>query len=90
MSKHYPEDVKQKALTLLRSCGGGSAGNTVNLSIFYRNTITTIFQGSYSQSTGVDIIRKHAAQFVERRDGFPCDPESVCLSGGASESIRVL
>lgn len=69
LAKHYPEDVKQKALTLLRICGGGSAG-------------------SYSQSTGLDLIRKHVAEFIERRDGMPCDHESVCLSGGASESIR--
>jgi hypothetical protein len=29
------------------------------------------------------------AEFIERRDGIACDPESVCLSGGASEAIRV-
>lgn len=46
-------------------------------------------EGAYSQSTGIDIIRKHVAEFVERRDGIACDPESVCLSGGASEAIRV-
>ncbi|VDL83725.1 unnamed protein product [Nippostrongylus brasiliensis] len=34
--------------------------------------------GAYSQSTGVDIIRKHVAQFIA----------NVILSGGASESIR--
>jgi alanine transaminase len=46
-------------------------------------------KGSYSQSTGLDLIRKHTAEYIQRRDCFPCDPESVCLSGGASESIRV-
>ncbi|PAV84251.1 hypothetical protein WR25_16845 [Diploscapter pachys] len=45
--------------------------------------------GAYSQSTGVDIIRKHVAEYIQRRDGgIPCDPENVILSGGASESIR--
>ncbi|KAK6048370.1 aminotransferase, class I/II [Cooperia oncophora] len=44
--------------------------------------------GSYSQSTGIDIIRKHVAEFIAKRDGVPCDYENVILSGGASESIR--
>lgn len=44
--------------------------------------------GAYSQSTGIEIIRQHVAQFIERRDGVPSDPENICLSGGASESIR--
>nr|CDJ93112.1 Aminotransferase domain containing protein [Haemonchus contortus] len=44
--------------------------------------------GSYSQSPGLDIIRKHIAEFISKRDGFPCDYENVILSGGASESIR--
>uniref|UniRef100_A0A183F3R9 alanine transaminase n=1 Tax=Heligmosomoides polygyrus TaxID=6339 RepID=A0A183F3R9_HELPZ len=43
--------------------------------------------GAYSQSVGVEIIRKHVAEFI-KRDGFPCDYENVTLSGGASESIR--
>ncbi|KAF7634712.1 Aminotran_1_2 domain-containing protein [Meloidogyne graminicola] len=67
--EYYPEDVKQKALSLLNACGGGSVG-------------------SYTQSNGIEIIRKHIAQFIERRDGYACDPDSVCISGGASESIR--
>jgi len=45
--------------------------------------------GSYSQSTGVELIRKHVAEFIEKRDGVPSNPEDICLSGGASESIRV-
>ncbi|KAK6011177.1 aminotransferase, class I/II [Ostertagia ostertagi] len=44
--------------------------------------------GAYSQSTGIDIIRKHVAEFISKRDGVPCDYENVILSGGASEAIR--
>ncbi|VDD85102.1 unnamed protein product [Enterobius vermicularis] len=45
--------------------------------------------GAYSQSVGVDIIRKHVADYIKRRDGgIPSDPENILLSGGASESIR--
>ncbi|KAJ1351602.1 hypothetical protein KIN20_007685 [Parelaphostrongylus tenuis] len=65
----YPSDVVEHAKTILRGCGGHSAG-------------------AYSQSTGIDVIRRHVAEFIEKRDGVPCDPENVILSGGASESIR--
>ncbi|KAI1729704.1 aminotransferase class I and II domain-containing protein [Ditylenchus destructor] len=68
-SPDFPDDVKDKARTILRGCGGGSVG-------------------AYSQSTGVDVIRKHVAEFIERRDGISCDYENVLLSGGASEAIR--
>ncbi|EPB77692.1 aminotransferase, class I/II [Ancylostoma ceylanicum] len=44
--------------------------------------------GAYSQSTGIDVIRKHVSEYISKRDGFPCDMENVILSGGASESIR--
>uniref|UniRef100_A0AC34R714 Alanine transaminase n=1 Tax=Panagrolaimus sp. JU765 TaxID=591449 RepID=A0AC34R714_9BILA len=44
--------------------------------------------GAYSQSSGIEVIRKHVAEYIERRDGIPTDPENVILSGGASESIR--
>ncbi|CAJ0593736.1 unnamed protein product [Cylicocyclus nassatus] len=44
--------------------------------------------GAYSQSTGVEIIRRHIAEYITKRDGIPSDPENVAISGGASESIR--
>lgn len=45
--------------------------------------------GAYSQSNGIEIIRKHVADYITRRDGdLPSDPENIVLSGGASESIR--
>ncbi|KAK0425275.1 hypothetical protein QR680_009118 [Steinernema hermaphroditum] len=45
--------------------------------------------GAYSQSTGIDVIRQHVAEYIERRDGgIKSDPEDILLSGGASESIR--
>lgn len=45
--------------------------------------------GAYSQSTGVEVIREHVAEFISQRDGIPAVAEDVILSGGASESIRV-
>uniref|UniRef100_A0A0M3HN98 alanine transaminase n=1 Tax=Ascaris lumbricoides TaxID=6252 RepID=A0A0M3HN98_ASCLU len=46
--------------------------------------------GAYSQSNGIEIIRKHVSEYITNRDGgIASDPENIILSGGASESIRV-
>ncbi|XP_054286727.1 alanine aminotransferase 1-like [Macrosteles quadrilineatus] len=45
--------------------------------------------GSYTDSPGIEIIRKHVAQYIERRDGgIPCDWQNVILSAGASDGIK--
>ena len=48
--------------------------------------------GSYSDSAGVEIIRRHVAQYIERRDGGAAksDYNDIILSAGASESIRAV
>ena len=46
--------------------------------------------GAYSDSVGVEVIRRHVAKYIEERDGgIPCDYNNVILSGGASEAIKV-
>jgi alanine transaminase len=44
--------------------------------------------GCYSDSAGLELIRNHVAQYIERRDGFPSDPSNIMLCAGASEGIR--
>lgn len=47
--------------------------------------------GSYSDSAGIEIIRRHVAQYIEKRDGgVPADWNNIILSAGASESIRAV
>lgn len=46
--------------------------------------------GAYSESTGVEIIRRHVAEYIKERDGFDSDWTNVFLSSGASEAIRSL
>lgn len=65
----YPEDVKERVRTLLKSCGGGSVG-------------------AYSASPGIEIVRRHVAQFIQDRDGFPSDYNNIMLSNGASDGIK--
>ncbi|ODN02389.1 Alanine aminotransferase 2 [Orchesella cincta] len=45
--------------------------------------------GSYSDSSGIEIIRKHAAEYITRRDGgIAANPDDIILCAGASEGIR--
>jgi alanine transaminase len=47
--------------------------------------------GSYSDSPGVEIIRRHVAAHIERRDGgIQSDWLNVILCAGASEGIRAV
>lgn len=43
--------------------------------------------GSYSDSTGIEIIRKHMAEFIENRDGIPCNWEDIILSAGQNKQF---
>nr|WRH23595.1 alanine transaminase [Naematelia aurantialba] len=43
--------------------------------------------GAYTHSKGVLAIRKRVAKFIEERDGFPADPESIFLTAGASSGV---
>ena len=46
--------------------------------------------GSYSDSAGIEIIRKHVAQYIQDRDGgIPSDYNNIMLSNGASDGIKV-
>lgn len=43
--------------------------------------------GSYTDSPGIEVIRRHVAQYIEKRDeGVPCDWMNVVLSAGAIAS----
>lgn len=46
--------------------------------------------GAYTTSKGVALVRKHVAEFLERRDGYPEDIENIYLSAGASQGILTL
>jgi alanine transaminase len=39
-------------------------------------------------SHGIEVIRRHVAEYIERRDGFPSKWQDICLSGGASNAIK--
>ena len=47
--------------------------------------------GSYSDSPGIEVIRRHVAEYIQNRDGgVPADWQNVILCAGASEGIRTV
>ncbi|PWY99709.1 putative alt1-alanine aminotransferase [Testicularia cyperi] len=46
--------------------------------------------GAYSHSKGAAIVRRHVAEFIEERDGYPSDPELIYLTTGASGGVQLL
>lgn len=44
--------------------------------------------GAYTESAGMLLVRKQIAEFIERRDGFPCNPDHLQLTTGASEAVK--
>lgn len=44
--------------------------------------------GSYSAPYGIDHIRRHVAEYIERRDALPANWQNVFLSAGASTAIK--
>nr|CAD7589579.1 unnamed protein product [Timema genevievae] len=44
--------------------------------------------GSYTDSPGIEVIRRHVAHYIEKRDGIPSNWEDILLSAGASEGIK--
>lgn len=56
----------------------------------HKFSIPLLNVGSYSDSAGVEIIRRHIAQYITERDGVPSKYEDVFLCTGASDGIKVL
>ena len=47
--------------------------------------------GCYSDSPGVEVIRRHVADYIEKRDGgVKADWQNIILCAGASEGIRAV
>ncbi|KAL7294884.1 hypothetical protein TKK_0011808 [Trichogramma kaykai] len=45
--------------------------------------------GSYTESAGIDVVRRHAAKYIEERDGgIPSHHQNIILSNGASDGIK--
>ena len=94
-SSEFPADAKDRAKRILAGCRGGSIGKIYILNKQLK--VKCIFcdvisgaSGSYSDSPGIEVIRRDVAKYIEERDGgIPCDYKNIFLSTGASDSIKV-
>ena len=48
-----------------------------------------MFLGSYTDSPGIEVIRRNVAKYIENRDGIPSNWENIMLCAGASDGIKV-
>ncbi|MCU0372094.1 MAG: aminotransferase class I/II-fold pyridoxal phosphate-dependent enzyme [Ignavibacteria bacterium] len=46
--------------------------------------------GAYTQSAGIQFIRKAVAEFITRRDGIPADKDRIILTDGASKGVQAV
>lgn len=46
--------------------------------------------GSYTDSPGIEVIRKHVSQYIEKRDGLPSDWQNVIISAGKKYDLENL
>ncbi|XP_037907760.1 alanine aminotransferase 2-like [Hermetia illucens] len=44
--------------------------------------------GSYTESLGIEVIRRYVQQFLEERDGIPSDYRDIILTTGATQGIK--
>lgn len=46
--------------------------------------------GSYTESTGIEVIRRQVAAYIKERDGIDSDWNNIVLTAGASPGIKAL
>ncbi|PIO67774.1 aminotransferase, class I/II [Teladorsagia circumcincta] len=44
--------------------------------------------GAYNHAQGIEVVRRHVADFITRRDGFDSEYTNIVINNGASEAIR--
>ncbi|XP_035444783.1 alanine aminotransferase 2 isoform X2 [Spodoptera frugiperda] len=44
--------------------------------------------GAYTMSHGIELIRRHVAEYIEQRDGHKANWQDICLTAGASNGIK--
>lgn len=46
--------------------------------------------GAYSHSQGLEFVRENVANFISKRDGYPCKASSIFLTQGASPGVQMI
>lgn len=56
----------------------------------YREIIGPSGTGAYTHSQGILGLRKHVAEYIQNRDGYPAYPGNIFLTNGASAGIAMV
>jgi len=97
-----PQALQQKPLTFFRQvlalCHYPVLLNAANTTgLFEKDAIeraksivnsTAYSTGAYTHSQGLYSVRRNIAEFIERRDGFPSNPNDIFLFNGASPAVQ--
>ena len=51
---------------------------------------TKMSLGCYSEAQGFEYVRKNVASYIEKRDGYAADKNTIFLTNGAETSIQVI
>jgi aspartate/methionine/tyrosine aminotransferase len=97
-----PQALRQKPLSYLRQGlslleNPALLDTPAALSLYPRDIVARVREilrehppgtGAYSQSTGIPLIRRAVAEFIERRDGIPASKDRIILTDGASKGAQ--
>ncbi|KII69784.1 Alanine aminotransferase 2 [Thelohanellus kitauei] len=46
--------------------------------------------GCYSESSGSEFVRNSVTKYIQKRDGYPADPNNIFITNGASSAIKMI
>ena len=96
-----PQALGQKPLTFVRqvaaACTYPALMDTAGLfpadvmcraKAYLANTDRGCGMGAYTDSHGLGLVKEEVAKYISIRDGYPCNPNDLALTTGASEGVR--
>ena len=92
-----PHSLGQKSLTFVRDVLSLVVNPTlIESTLFPEDAVSrakkylqgTPDVGAYTESQGILSVREEVANFLEKRDGHPSNPNDIFLTNGASEGVR--
>lgn len=94
-----PQAVQQKPITFYRQVAAATLDPNLLADNVYPEDVARRAKeylaatggsgvGAYTDSNGLMLVRQQVAAFIEKRDGFPANPNHIQLTTGASEGAK--
>lgn len=84
----FPRDVLSLVLNPSLKQRASFAPDVVKRADHYLSALNGAGVGAYSESQGIEAVRKEVSRFLEQRDGYASDPADIFLTNGASEGVK--